>query len=73
MSGIAVSGQKDREILFGDAHEVAQAVGPQDAGLDPAAGGAGRHRAALGDLLNRHQRAGRTRCGRWRAKPRSPG
>ena len=39
-SGLSVRREKGREILLGHAHEGAQAVGAQHAGLDPAARGA---------------------------------
>ena len=39
---ISMGGEKGREILLGDPHEVTQAVGPQCAGFDPAACGSRR-------------------------------
>ena len=62
-SGLSVRRQKGREILLGDPHEGAQAVGAQRAGLNPAAGGARRDGASLGDLLDGPQMAGLTTYG----------
>jgi hypothetical protein len=62
-SGLSVRRQKGREILLGDPHEGAQAVGAQRAGLNPAARGARRDGASLGDLLDGPQRAGLTTDG----------
>jgi hypothetical protein len=42
-SGIPVGGEKAREIVFGDPHEVAQAVGAQRMVIDPPTDGSDRH------------------------------
>jgi hypothetical protein len=61
-SGIPVGGEKAREILLGDPHEVAQAVGAQRTVIDPPTYGSDRHRAVLSDLFYGQKGAGRTGC-----------